>query len=290
MQNKKNTAKKDGSIMIDCKTTHARHDPAHCLAIGLFKSIQRGEKGNLDITYKFGKNQSVQFAGAWPLGAEELLLLQGIVALAGPKGLLLEPEPRTKIGEQLLFFLEPKFEALKMDSRVVCDSMSRLLKEIGKTDSGANIKALKGSLKKLANVTVYVQKGSLEMSSHLLSYAFNQDDGALYIALNPRISEAIIGSRPHTRIEMNEVRGLKTPAARLIHQHLSAFINPGKSHKINIDTLCSYVWVRKKIAPKTQSNHRTKIKKTLKELESVGWTITEYKKWNFDFRRPKIKK
>lgn len=281
------TVKKDGSMRVSCSTTHARHDPAHCLATGLFRSVEKGKKNqNLDVTYTYGKNKSIQFSGAWALSASEMLVLQGVVAMAGPRGLLLDPEPETKIGKQLLLFLEPEFEALRMDSRVVCDTMSKLLREIGKTDSGTNIKNLKGSLKKLANVTVYIKEGPIEIGCHMLSYAFNDDDGALYIALNPRITQAIMGDRPHTRIDMAEVRGLKTNPARLLHQHLSAFINPGKTHKVSIETICSYIWPEPTTVAKTWSDRKTKGKKALKELEGVGWTVTEYKRWHFEITRP----
>jgi hypothetical protein len=40
-----------GAVKYDL--THARHDPAHCLAPGLFRSLKKGERrtGKLDVTY-----------------------------------------------------------------------------------------------------------------------------------------------------------------------------------------------------------------------------------------------
>ena len=91
--------------------THARHDPAHCLAPGLFRSLKRGERkrGKLDVTYTFGEGESMRFVGFEPLGADDMRLLQGIVALGGPNGILLTPEPTTETGQQLrLFWSEPQ--------------------------------------------------------------------------------------------------------------------------------------------------------------------------------------
>lgn len=59
--------------------THARHDPAHCLAPGLFRSLKRGERkrSKLDVTYTYGKD-SIRFWGPEPLGADDLRVLQGL--------------------------------------------------------------------------------------------------------------------------------------------------------------------------------------------------------------------
>lgn len=49
--------------------THARHDPIHCLAPGLFRSLKRGErkKLKLDVTYRYGAAEQVRFVGFEPL-------------------------------------------------------------------------------------------------------------------------------------------------------------------------------------------------------------------------------
>ncbi|MET3109463.1 hypothetical protein AAKU58_004320 [Oxalobacteraceae bacterium GrIS 1.18] len=45
-----------GEIPMAFDLTHARHDPAHCLAPGLFRSLKRGDrkKLKLDVTYPYG--------------------------------------------------------------------------------------------------------------------------------------------------------------------------------------------------------------------------------------------
>ena len=87
--------------------SHVRHDPAHCLAPGLFRALKRGERkrSKLDVTYDYGDGKRIEFSGPEPLGADDLRILQGLVAMAGPNGLVLGPEPKTEGGRQLRLFL-----------------------------------------------------------------------------------------------------------------------------------------------------------------------------------------
>ncbi len=86
--------------------SHVRHDPAHCLAPGLFRALKRGERkrSKLDVTYDYGDGKRIEFSGPEPLGADDLRILQGLVAMAGPNGLVLGPEPKTEGGRQLRLF------------------------------------------------------------------------------------------------------------------------------------------------------------------------------------------
>ena len=116
--------------------SHARHDPAHCLAPGLFRALKRGERkrSKLDVTYDYGDGKRIEFSGPEPLGADDLRILQGLVAMAGPSGLVLGPEPKTPGGQQLRLFLEPKWEAVETDAMVVKGSYRALAREVGYAD------------------------------------------------------------------------------------------------------------------------------------------------------------
>jgi len=268
--------------------THARHDRAHCLVPGLFRSLKRGERkhSKLDITYILGKDgESVRFIGFEPLGAEDMRFLQGIVALAGPSGLLLTPEPNTETGKHLRELLEPRFDAVKQDGFVVRESLFKLLSEVGMTGSGDNIKALKASLVRMSNVTVIAIKGRQQASFHLMSHALDKASGKLWIALNPRIAEAILGKRTHTRIDMDEVRGLRTNPARLIHQRLCGWIDPGKAGRVELDTLCSYIWPDQANSEAMRKRRQT-ARRVLAELVAVGWIVNEYAKNKWEIKRP----
>jgi len=285
MKKKDETA---GEIPMAFDLTHARHDPTHCLAPGLFRSLKRGDrkKLKLDVTYHYGEGEQARFVGFEPLDAGDMRLLQGLIALGGPNGIILTAEPKGDMGQQLRLFLEPKFDAAEQDGLVVRESISKLLTEIGLTDSGDNIKGIKASLFRMSNVTVGVTKGAKQASFHLMSFAFDDEDGRLFVALNPRIAEAILGRRPHARIEMTEVRKLETDPARLMHQRLCGWIDPGKSGKVEIDTLCGYVWPDV-TNDEAMKKRRQAARKALAELVAVGWTVSEYAKGKFELGRAK---
>ena len=213
-------------------------------------------------------------------------LLQGIVALGGPNGILLTPEPTTETGQQLRLFLEPRFEAIEQDGLVVRESLTKLLSETGMTDSGDNIKTLKASLLRMSNVTILVTKGQRQAAFHLMSHAFDEADGRLWVALNPRIAEAILGRRPYAWIDMAEVRALQTDPARLMHQRLCGWINPGKAGRVELDTLCGYVWRDEVTNVNAIKKRRQTARKALAELAAVGWTLSEYAKGKWELKRP----
>jgi hypothetical protein len=119
-----------------------------------------------------------------------------------------------------------------------------------------------------------------------MSYAFDEEDGRLFVALNPQIAEAILGKRPYTRIEMAEVRALQTDPARLIHQRLCGWIDPGKTGRVELDTLAGYVWPEG-ANPEAMKKRRQKARKALVELDSVGWKVREYAPGKWEIGRPK---
>lgn len=267
--------------------THARHDPAHCLAPGLFRSLKRGErkKLKLDVTYEYGA-QRLRFVGFEPLDAQDMRMLQGIVALSGPKGIILTDEPSTDRGKQLRLMLNPRLDAAHADALVVKGTLGGLMREIGYVTDGAEARRdLKDSLRRMAGLTVFVSEGRQEASFHLLSYAFDEEDNSLFIALNPRVTEAVLGQRGFTRIEMGEVRALQSDPARLIHQRLCGRIAPSKSCQVELDTLCGYVWPDEATAEAMKKRRQT-ARKAVAELATLSWSIEEYAKGKFEIRRP----
>lgn len=285
-----------GAIMVDL--THARHDRAHVLAPGLFRSIAPGDRKRLklDVTYQFSPDEQIEFKGFEPLGVMDMRVLQGIVAMAGPDGLLLEDEDRaTDAGRQLMLSLfEPADAAIreareKPPSLVVRDSLRHLAREIGLTESGTNLKRIRKSVERLFGVTVFIQKGKKRLGTRLLSsYASDDETGDLYVALNPRLASAILGRAPYARIDLAEVRALDSDPARLMHQRLSGWIDPGKSGEVTADTLAGYVWPDE--ASEAQMRWRkAKVRKAVAEIKAAGWRVDEIRKDHWRFIRPRIK-
>lgn len=268
--------------------SHVRHDPAHCLAPGLFRALKRGERkrSKLDVVYDYGDGKRIEFSGPEPLGADDLRILQGLVAMAGPSGLVLSPEPKTEGGQQLRLFLEPKWEAVEADAMVVKGSYRALAREIGY----ANIedsKPIRDCIERLWKVSIIAQNGRKRQGFRLLAeYASDEADGRLYVALNPLIAQAVMGGGQHVRISMDEVRALDSEAARLLHQRLCGWIDPGKTGKASIDTLCGYVWLSE-ASGSTMRKRRQRVREALPELVALGWTVTEFAAGKYDITRPK---
>jgi hypothetical protein len=279
--------------------THARHDPAHCLAPGLFRSLKRGERKRLklDITYQCG-GDSIRFWGPEPLGVDDLRVLQGLVAMAATsggsgRGIVLSPEPKTGEGQQLRLWLDLKWDAIEKDTMVAKGSFRQLAKEIGyTTDSGGAFRVIRESIERLWSVSVIVERDGRRQGFRILAdYASDEREGKLFVALNPRLAEAVMGKRPHTRIDMNEVRALQTDPVRFIYQRLCGWIDPGKAGTITIDTLCEYVWHDPDGATPSNATvrqRRTTARKALKELAALqSWTVEEYTKDKWSIYREK---
>lgn len=267
--------------------THARYDRAHCLAPGLFRSLKRGDRKRLrlHVVYEYGDDRRIEFKGPEPLGVDDLRVLQGLVAMAGPSGLILSPEPKTEEGKQLRLVLDPKWEAVKQDALVVKGSYRTLAREIGYTNT-RNYKPIRDCIERLWTVSIFAQSRNIRHGFHLLSaYTSEETDGKLYVALNPFIASAVLGDTPHARINMDEVRALKSDPARLIYQRLCGWIDLGKSGRAEMDTLCEYVWVEQ-CKPSTMRTRRAMVRKAMKELIETGWTVTEYVANKYEIKRP----
>lgn len=277
----------------DFELSHARHDAAHVLTPGLFRSLKKGErkKSKLDVEHKFGK-ESIRFIGFEPLGVFDMRLLQVVVALAGPIGLRLTDKPENKSSKKLRLLLKTKLDASEKEALEVEESFPRLLHEMGLTDGGPNIEALKDSLIRMSNVTVIIKAGSVQASSQLMSHYLNTETGRTLIAINYRLADAVLGGKGQqfAFIDLNETRALKSDIARFIHQRLCGWVDQGSTVKVSMNTLCSYVWIddkNKEILRSTLSMRKKGVRKALGELIALNWSVKEYAKDKFEITRPK---
>lgn len=285
--------------MSNFDLTHARHDAAHCLAPGLFRSLKKGERetAKLNVVYDYGNRQRVEFSAIEPLGVDDLRVLQGLIALAGPAGRELPPEPPTDVGQALRKSLEqppdgaPGAGADMMvkssgTAIAVTGSYRSLAREIGYANPRDTL-AIRDCVERLWKVNIIVQNGDRRQGFRLLShYASDSATGRLCVALNPLIASAVAGCGQHVRIEMDEVRALRTDAARLIHQRLCGWINSGKSGRIGIDALCGYAWPKATANPNTAKTRRRVVRAALVELVELGWVVDEYATGKWEIKRP----
>lgn len=265
----------------------ARHDPMYCSAPGLFRSLAKGErqKHKLDITYEHGDGQIIRFVGFEPLDAFDMRLLQVLVALAGPNGRQLTSDSDNWIGQQLRLALDPRQYAADKGALVVTETVFCLMTTIGLTNCKGNYSAVRASLLRLSNVTVAIKSPAIEAATHLLSYAVDKRDGRIHVALNYKLTEAVLGGR-HTRIDLDEVRRLKSDAACLIHQRLSAFIASGETKQVGIDTMAGYAWPTAPSSAAAMRKRRQYVRAALDEFRSLGWRCVAATRGVYQIQRP----
>ncbi len=259
-----------------CLAEFARHDPAHCLAPGLFRSIRNSAPENLDITYVHGET-TVRFLARSFLGAEHQRLLTALVALAGVGGETLSPTPTTEIGKTLRELISAARGAQSVDCIMARASVRRILRECGLSGGRNNIDHMRKLLVDLGSVSIYFRTGRgrrrVEGMSHLLSWALDHETDEIAVALNARLTRTILGGQ-HTRINMDDLRALRGDVAQLIYHRLSGWLNPGETARVGIDTLVGHVWLEPSATAGAARKRRRRIRSALLEINALpGWGV-----------------
>lgn len=264
--------------------TFARHDTTTCLTAGLFRSLPRGRRERLDVTH-IHNSVVVRFLGPDVLNATDLRVLQGLIALAGPLGRVLTPEPPGPKGKELRQRLELRWDATSLDALTVRSSFRRLAELIGMPTGGSQIRQIRDSVERLWATSVIVEyDGRREGYRLLADYSSDAKEDQLVVALSPQLVRAVIGGQ-HVRIPLAEVRALRSDAARIIHQRLCAQINPGAAGSVSMDVLMGYVWPET-ASENTVKKRRKTVRQALAEIEEAGWRVVEYRPGRWRLLRP----
>lgn len=274
----------------------AKHDPAHCTVPGLFQPLSRGSRGerNHRVVHQYG-DVTLEFSCFQPLGADDLRVLQGLLAMASP---ICEPivisantptAPDHRKIRDSLNLTDPSLEIL-----IVQGSCYQLAREIGLKSRGGNtFRRIRESLERLSKVaiTAKYQDGS-QHGYHLIGgYSTKQTDKSICIVLNPRLTAAVLGKRidatgGYTRIEMDEVRQIRGEVTCVAHQYLCSIISPGETKELLAPTLRAHVWLQGPPPEKHQQDayrkwlekvkkQNQRIGKAMEELVSLGWRATK---------------
>jgi hypothetical protein len=265
----------------------ARHDPAICLSPGVFRSLMRGAKHRAqraEVVYKRDASE-LRFVLPFLLGAEDLRLLQVLVALAGRDRTFLPREPTTTAGRALKAGLAAQRE--EEDVLIVRTRLSSLLRELDRGDCRDAREAIRQSLIRLASVTVFVSRGSKEASAHLLSHSVDIETGMLVLALDPRCTSAALGEGQYVHIDLEEVRALKSDLAVLLHQRLCAWIDPGRLRLVREVTLLQYVFPEPASTSSARAKRVRRVRAALGELVRVGWSM-DRRADTYAIRRPSL--
>ena len=275
---------------------YANHDPAHCLAPGLFRSLPKGQREsmNLNLKYRYNEDTVIEFSAAHALGVDDLRVLQGLVALASKSKESRELITHAADGVrevELRKELSLEYDATGKNVVSVNANFRELANEIGYSDSGSGsaYKAIRASVERLWKVSIIVQHKKKREGYRLISrYSSDEETGLISVAFNPRLTGAILAPRrdkSYFRIDMAEVRGLKTDPARLLHQRLHWLPTDGEGRDILLDTLCEYVWPG--VAEDgVMRKRRYTVMQALEELSAMGWSVTKVSGAKVRIRRP----
>ena len=283
-------------------------DPDCALAPGLFRSLPKGEaarKHRLEVVYDSRRDGvKVTFLSPDLLGADDLRVLQGVMALvtkeAADEGVLQINRPRDVEGVQLVLGFEAKDDLENQVAMRLHGSYRDLARAVGLDPlAGGTVKQIQRSLKRLCMVGVLLDGPGVRGAVHLMAGLWKKrvagggGSGDLRLALNPRLADIALAGlgevgEKYIRIDLQEVRALRTNAARLIHQRLCAFINPGMAGRVRLDTLCGYVWPERTDNPRAVRQRRATARRGLRELQRFGrpWTVAEYGPGRFEIGRP----
>jgi len=249
---------------------------------GLFRPLKRGDRQRqeLHIVHK-SKLLTLEFRNSELLGANDLRVLQGILAIASP----LEapeiltgtdtPSHRRELRKNLLL----SDTACELKTLVVEGTYYQLAKELGYDEtSGKNVTNFRACVKRLCGVLMSVspKEGSSYTCQLMSQYSSDELKKQLTVALSPRLTDAVLGIRvaasgSHTRIEMVEVRKKMGEDTRIIHQYLCALFRPGEFRTITSETLINKIWPGQSTR-ETQQKHRERLKIAMNELrDKIGW-------------------
>lgn len=275
------------------KLRFSKMDPALCSAPGLFISLPKEKnarkKRKLDITYDYG-DCTLKFMCFEPLAVDDLRFIQAIVAHAGPEGKMLREGSACQLQAGLWGKLRLADTSKNADVLFIRVTEHRILASLGLSGGKNNYDALRKSLCRCSNLSINTRRGAQVLGGcQFLAYADDEDTGELLIALNPRVTAVVIGGGRHVHINLEEVRQLKTDPARLIHQRLCSFVNPGKTKVVGINTLTSYAWLE--LAEGGAKRWRaSRVRKAMHELAELGWLVETLGGDSFRIERPILRK
>lgn len=264
--------------------TYANHDPALCLAPGLFQSLpkRKGVCLTLRLTYAYNADTKMEFTGP-ALGVGDMRVLQCLLAMASVSKDNREiiTHAATGAGEtELRTQLKLTGAAEKKTIVGVQAKINVLRNEMGYSDldSGGAYRATRESVERMCAVSITVQHNDETSESYrLLSKCSSAETGVLHVAFNPRLSAAILAphkKKSYSRINMKEVRGLATDAARLLHQRLHWLPTDGEGRVIKLETLCNYAWPAE-VNENAMRARRDTLAEALGELVGVGWHVVK---------------
>jgi hypothetical protein len=99
--------------------------------------------------------------------------------------------------------------------------------------------------------------------------------GLIAVALHPLLAHALLDPEaPYRRIDLREMRALGSDVACILHTYLSAWLRPGESQVVGVDTLAGHVYGGPGSYPGEVRCRRFQIRQALESIDSLSnWKI-----------------
>lgn len=286
------------------KAAFAMLDPSH-----LFDGMYIPTKGKKRTSQKLGpydcSNKIITIRSHEQLGVDDQSMNLAIAAQIGINGNTFE-EPKGEISS----LLKKEMQIIGVENSTLAamkTSLRSLMIDAGynSPDSGKSLREARECLDRLrlTNIREYDPETGWDRSANLISVYFNHKTGEVFVAVNPRLTEAIFFGQD-TRISLFERNLLSSEPAKLIHCWLSSYVRQGKSlaqgNGAYLDTLAPHVWGpnNENESRQVRSKRRNLLAKALCEIadatkplhKGAGWKIEINTQGLVHVTRPNIPK
>lgn len=257
---------------------YSRFDPAH-LFDGLFVPTSGRKRGRLYVPPKQFGDTVISFQGFEELGADDQSVLLAISAQLGVDGLVIKHDVEVgEIAQELQLKIALK-DDLKSDLASKKTSLRSIFYDAGyEIESGAAFDAIKRCLNRLANAQIReIDASGWDRRCNLIAVKFNHENGDIYVAANPRLTEAIFHGQ-HVKISLYERNQINGEVAKILHAWLCSNIRLGNAMPmVAINTLLPHVYGQERLEKASRqqlSSFRLQIKKALQEIsDKTKWKI-----------------
>lgn len=254
---------------------------------GMFKVLEKGaERFLANRSFKHikdgqGNEIKVVFEAPWLLDDTDLrvyLAVLGLLSSDHDRIRKTEAEPQKTLWDRFLQKNVP--ENVYPEGATVRTTAYGIAKAAGFAWNNATPNRIYDALKRMSSVNaMFYRQGAIRqhMSSHMMSFAVDEDSQEISVAISPIFASAILGeSRQYVSYNLEEMRSLSSPAAFILHLIFSSRIHvrSTKDLTIKMDTLVESVYGETEESAKIR-NRRTYIKSALAEIENLGaWAVS----------------
>ena len=265
--------RKSSIVAADIVFEHARVDPTHCLANGLFRPIKRGMRAEtpLDITHTYKENHTFRWqheTGRLCIQDQSVFLAVLYLASVPDRAIMVDanhPDAKMQEARNALGLM---LGAADSACLMITTTARELTNALGLAISGPALTRIKASLQRLAGISfsIFPKGNDNPIWKSMLLSVVHIDGTNLLIGINPTLSKTLNEENAaKTYIDMTEQRALSSDAAKRLHVWLSAWLRPTEKKSISLDLLVVHVYGDTGDGD-TLHTRRNTIKTSLREL------------------------